>query len=140
MHDEEKATFVAYSDDNRLLLNQLVFDEELTSDIEEEISYESTLIEIPNIQHVYKLLIDNSQSLLYVAHNNGEVSLIDINDLDDVQVLERKRIVPNGAEITNFTFLTGEISLLIGDNKGNISQWFPVKKDTGLSLSHIRDF
>lgn len=140
MHDEEKVTFVAYSDDNRLLLNQLVFEEELTSDIEEEINYDSTLIEIPNIQHVYKLLIDNSQSLLYVAHNNGEVSLIDINDLDDVQVLERKRVVPNGAEITNFTFLTGEISLLIGDNKGNISQWFPVKKETGLTLSHIRDF
>ena len=140
MHDEEKATFAAYTDDNRLLLNQLVFEEELTADSEEEISYDSTLIEIPNIQHVYKLLIDNSQSLLYVAHNNGEVSLIDINDLDDIQVLERKRVVVNGAEITNFTFLTGEISLLIGDNKGNISQWFPVQKETGLSLSHIRDF
>lgn len=140
MHDEEKATFAAYTDDNRLLLNQLVFEEELTTDSEEEISYDSTLIEIPNIQHVYKLLIDDSQSLLYVAHINGEVSLIDINDLDDIQVLERKRVVVNGAEITNFTFLTGEISLLIGDNKGNISQWFPVQKETGLSLSHIRDF
>jgi phosphate transport system permease protein len=68
------------------------------------------------------------------------VSLIDISDLDDIQVLERKRVVADGAEITNFSFLTGEISLLIGDNKGNISQWFPVKKDTGLTLSHIRDF
>ena len=140
MHDEEKATFVAYTDDNRLLLNQLVFDEELTSEVEEEISYESTLIEIPNIQHVYKLLIDNSQSLLYVAHTNGEVSLIDINDLDDIQVLERKRVVTDGADLTEFTFLTGEISLLIGDNKGNLSQWFPVQKETGLTLSHIRDF
>ena len=140
MHDEEKATFVAYTDDDRLLLNQLVFDEELTSDVEEEISYESTLIEIPNILHVYKLLIDNSQSLLYVAHTNGEVSLIDINDLDDVQVIERKRVVADGADLTEFTFLTGEISLLIGDNKGNLSQWFPVQKETGLSLSHIRDF
>lgn len=140
MHDEEKATFAAYTSDNRLLLNQLVFEEELTADTEEEISYDSTLIEIPNIQHVYKLLIDNSQSLLYVAHNNGEVSLIDISDLDDVQVLERKRVVADDGEITNFSFLTGEISLLIGDNKGNISQWFPVQKETGLSLSHIRDF
>lgn len=140
MHDEEKATFAAYTSDNRLLLNQLFFDDELTTDTEEEISYDNTLIEIPNIQHVYKLLIDNSQSLLYVAHNNGEVSLIDISDLDDIQVLERKRIVADDAEITNFSFLTGEISLLIGDNKGNISQWFPVQKETGLSLSHIRDF
>lgn len=141
MHDEEKATLVAYTDDNRLLLNQLIFDEELSDeDDAEEISYDSTLIEIPNIQFVNKLLIDSSQSLLYVAHNNGEVSLIDISDLDDIQVLERKRVIADGAEITEFTFLTGEISLLIGDNKGAISQWFPVQKETGLTLSHIRDF
>ena len=141
MHDEEKATLVAYTDDNRLVLNQLVFEDELTDeDDAETISFDSTQIEIPNIQHVSKLLIDASQSLLYVAHNNGEVSLIDISDLDDVQVLERKRVVSVDAEMTKFTFLTGEISLLIGDNKGNLSQWFPVQKETGLTLSHIRDF
>ena len=139
MHDEEKATFVAYTDDNRLLLNQLVFDEEMEED-SEEISYESTQVEIPNIQYVNYLLIDTSQSLLYVAHNNSELSLIDISDLDDIQVLERKRVVAEDAEISELTFLTGEISLLVGDNKGNISQWFPVQKETGLTLSHIRDF
>jgi len=101
---------------------------------------DSTLIEIPNIQYVNKLLIDNSQSLLYVGHSNGEISLIDISDLNDVQVLERKRVVADDAEITELTFLTGEISLLVGDNNGSISQWFPVQKETGLTLSHIRDF
>lgn len=139
MHDEEKATFVAYTDDNRLLLNQLVFDEELEDD-SEELGYESTQVEIPNIQYVTHLLIDTAQSLLYVAHTNGEVSLIDIDDLDDIQVLERKRVIAEDAELTEFTFLTGEISLLIGDNKGELSQWFPVQKETGLTLSHIRDF
>ena len=141
MHDEEKATLAAYTDDNRLLLNQLVFEDELTDeDDAEPISFENTLIEIPNIQYVHKLLIDASQSLLYVAHKNGEVSLIDISDLDDVQVLERKHVVADGIDITTFTFLTGEISLLIGDSSGKIGQWFPVQKETGLSLSHIRDF
>ncbi len=141
MHDEEKATIVAYTDDNRLLLNQLVFEDELTTeDDAEEIAYDTTLIEIPNIQYVTKLLVDASQGLLYVAHRNGEISLIDISDLDDIQVLERKRVVTDGAEITSLTFLTGEISLLIGDNKGRLSQWFPVQKETGLTLLHIRDF
>lgn len=141
MHDEEKATIIAYTDDNRLLLNQLIFDDELSDEEDaDEISFESTLIEIPNIQYVTNLLIDASQSLLYVAHNNGEVSLIDITDLNDVQVLERKRVIADDAELTKFTFLTGEISLLIGDSNGKLSQWFPVQKETGLTLSHIRDF
>ncbi|MCK4863917.1 MAG: ABC transporter permease subunit [Gammaproteobacteria bacterium] len=141
MHDEEKATIVAYTDDNHLLLNQLIFNDELTDEEDaDEISFENTLIEIPNIQYVTNLLIDASQSLLYVAHNNGEVSLIDITDLNDVQVLERKRVIADGAELTKFTFLTGEISLLIGDSNGKLSQWFPVQKETGLTLSHIRDF
>lgn len=141
MHDEEKATLVAYTDDNRLLLSQLIFEDELTNeDDAEEISFDSTKVEIPNIHYVTKLLIDNSQSLLYVAHNNGEVSLIDIDDLNDIRVIERKRVISDDAELTKFTFLTGEISLLIGDSKGNLSQWFPVQKETGLTLSHIRDF
>jgi phosphate transport system permease protein len=140
MHSEDKATFVAYTDDNRLLLNQVIFENELSDDNAEDVSYESTQIEIPNIQYVYKLLIDASQSLLYVAHDNGEVSTIDISNLNDVQVLERKRVIAKDTEFTKFTFLTGEISLLIGNNKGTISQWFPVKKETGLTLSHIRDF
>ena len=141
MHDEEKATLVAYTDDNRLLLNRLVFEEELSDEDDAEApAYDSTLIEIPNIQYVNKILIDTLQDLLYIAHDNGEVSLIDIDDLDDIQVLERKRVIAEGAELTEFTFLTGEISLLIGDNKGHISQWFPVKEEAGLTLSHIRDF
>ncbi len=139
IHDEEKATFVAYTDDNRLLLNQLIFDEELEDD-SEELTYEGTQAEIPNIQHVRDLLIDTSQSLLYVVHTNSEVSLIDIDDLEDIQVLERKRVVSQGSELSEITFLTGEISLLIGDNKGKLSQWFPVQKETGLTLTHIRDF
>ena len=141
MHDEEKATLVAYTDDNRLVLNRLVFEEELSNEDDAEApGYDSTIIEIPNIQYVNKILIDTLQSLLYIAHDNGEVSLIDIDNLDDIQVLERKRVIAEGAELTEFTFLTGEISLLIGDNKGHISQWFPVKEESGLTLSHIRDF
>jgi len=141
MHDEEKATFVAYTDDNRLLLNQLIFDDELTNEDDAEvIEFDSTQVEIPNIQHVSKILIDASQSLLYIAHNNSEISLIDIDDLDDIRVIERKRVTSDDAKLTSLTFLTGEISLLIGDNKGRLSQWFPVQKETGLSLSHIRDF
>ena len=29
---------------------------------------------------------------------------------------------------------------MIGDSNGKLSQWFPVQKETGLTLSHIRDF
>ena len=141
MHDEEKATVVAYTADNRLLLKQLVFDEEFTNEDDAEvIEYESTQVEIPNIQYVTKLLIDSSQSILYVAHNNGEISIIDISDFNDIQILERKRVIADNAELSHISFLTGEISLLIGDNKGNLSQWFPVQTETGLSLTHIRDF
>ncbi len=139
MHDEEKATIAAYTDDNRLLLNQLVFEDELDGE-NTDIEYESIRVEIPNVQSVTTLLIDSAQSLLYVAHNNNEVTVIDISDIEDVQVLEHKRVVAEGANITRFTFLTGEISLLIGDDQGNLSQWFPVKTETGLTLSHIRDF
>ena len=139
MHDEEKVTFAAFTADQRLLLNQLVFEEEIGGE-EETVAYEKFVAEIPSIKDVDHLLIDTSQSLLYVAHINGEISLIDISDLEDIQILERKRVVAKEHKITAITFLTGEISLLISDDQGTISQWFPVQKESGLQLTHIRDF
>ena len=44
-------------------------------------------------------------------------------------------------QITASSFLLGGISLLVGDSKGGISQWFMVRGEDGLSsLQRIRDF
>ena len=66
--------------------------------------------------------------------------MVNISDIEEPQVVERKQVVADGDSLTSVDFLTGEISLLIGTAKGHISQWFPVNTEHGLQLTKIRSF
>jgi phosphate transport system permease protein len=135
--NEEKATIAIVSEDDSVVVTRLVFEEELA---DEPVEFEKTSVVIPNIQDVESLLINTDQRLLYVVHGSDEVTLVDIDDIEEPQIIERKRVVDENNKLTSVQFLTGEISLLIGDDKGNISQWFPVNSVQGVELTKIRDF
>jgi len=135
--DEEKATIAVATEQDSVILTRLVFQEELA---DEPVEVEKTSIVIPNIQDVEKLLINADQRLLYIVHGSDEITMVDIEDIEEPQIVERKRVVDPDAQLTSIDFLTGEISLLIGDDKGNISQWFPTNSAQGKELTRIRGF
>jgi phosphate transport system permease protein len=135
--DEEKATIVTATANNNVIINRLTFDEELE---DEAVEFEKSSVTLPNIQDIRKLLINTDQRLLYIIHNSDEITLVDISDIEEPQVLERTKVVSDEAKVTSVNLLTGEISLLIGDDQGNINQWFPVNTEEGLKLTKIRQF
>ena len=136
--DEEHATLVTATANNNVIINRLVFDEELGD--EEAVEFEKSSVTLPNIQDITKLLINTDHRLLYIVHSSDEITLVDIEDIEEPQVLGRTRVVADDARLTTVDFLTGEISLLIGDDQGNINQWFPVNTEEGLQLTKIREF
>jgi phosphate transport system permease protein len=72
---------------------------------------------------------------------NGAVSNIDITDKESPTFIERLRLVPGDAKLTSIRFLTGDISLLVGDSLGNISQWSLIRQpDNIYRLTEIRKF
>jgi len=138
---EEKATLAAATTNDTVVITRLTYDESpIDSETDEPIEFEQDSIILANIQDVRDILISNDQRLLYVVHNSDEITLVDITDIEDTQILNRKKVVTEGAKLTAVSFLTGQISLLIGDDKGHISQWFPVKSEQGLQLTKIRSF
>lgn len=135
--DEEKATIAVASEDDVVTVTRLVFEEELA---DEPVEFEKTSTVIPNIQDIDSLLINTDQRLLYIVHTSDEITVVDIDDIEEPQIIERKKVVDENSKLTAIKFLTGEISLLVGDSKGNISQWFPVKSAQGVKLTKIREF
>jgi phosphate transport system permease protein len=135
--DEERATIATSTANNNVIISRLIFDEELG---DEPVEFEKTSVTLPNIQDITGLLINTDQRLLYIIHSTDELTLVDIDDIEEPQVLERTRVVPENAKVTSVSLLTGEISLLIGDDHGNINQWFPVNTEEGLQLTKIRKF
>lgn len=139
--DEEKATLAAATTNDTVVITRLTYDSSpLDAEDDEPIEFEQSSITLANIQDVREILINSDQRLLYVVHNSDEITLVDITDIEDAQILNRKKVTSEGAKLTSVSFLTGEISLLIGDDKGHINQWFPVKSEQGLQLTKIRSF
>ena len=139
--DEEITTIAAATTNDTVVISRLTHDDSpLELEDDEPIEFEQSSITLANIQDVREIFISNDQRLLYVVHNSDEITLVDITDIEDTQILNRKKVVLEGAKLTSVSFLTGEISLLIGDDQGSISQWFPVKSEQGLQLTKIRSF
>ncbi len=145
---EEDNTLVAVTDDFRLLVVQATkegsfLDEEDEEDEEIEFEYIRGELSLSFAagNEVTHLLLDKEQRIVYLADNDGQISRFDVSDKSQPQLIQRIHVVNSDKKITSVTFLTGDISLLIGDSEGGITQWFPVRdKNNNTVLTKIREF
>jgi phosphate transport system permease protein len=141
---EDASTLVAVTADSRLVLVEMTKEESLWDDDEDSkpLSFERTegvlSLQQASVTH---LLLDKEQRTVYVADKEGQISRIDINDKSAPQHIQRLRVVEVDQQITTVEFLIGDISLLVGDSKGRISQWFLVRDENNNNvLTKIREF
>jgi phosphate transport system permease protein len=137
-YDEDQTTIAALTEDQRLLLMNMVEEESFFSD-ETEITV--TRSRIPFAGQVTFLLMDVEHRELYIVEQGGLISYFDISDKAEPELVQRVQAVNIPTEITGMSFLSGGISILVGDSDGNIFQWFPVRdQDNNYTLEKIRGF
>ena len=136
---EETASIAAVTEDGRFLLTYL---EKEVSFLDDSITWEINTSLLPTLSHpVDFLLMDKRQHHLFAIAKNGEASSIDITDKEAPSFVEHLRLVPTNTQLTSVRFLTGDISLLVGDSEGNVSQWSLVRKEDNIHrLTEIRHF
>ncbi len=78
---------------------------------------------------------------LYAASGDGRLAYYDIRNLNTgARLLDVLEITEN-ADLTALNMLSGGISLIAGDARGGINQWFPVRDDNNnYHLRQVRDF
>ncbi|MGI9229024.1 MAG: phosphate ABC transporter permease [Gammaproteobacteria bacterium] len=136
--EEEQTTIVALTEDSRLLLTHIAREESLLGDTSETIISRT---EIPLQGKATHLLLDVEQRELYVAGQEGTISYYDISDKSRVRLVQRVNAVESLAQISSLAFLSGGISILVGDTAGNVTQWFPVRdEENNYTLERIRGF
>ncbi len=138
---DDETTLVALTDDGRLIVQGLSRAESLMDD-EDEVELEQTGSQIATgVNPSAWLRLDKSQRTLYVIQPGGELSAYDVQDKSDTLLVQKLKLNEPDEHITAVEFLTGGISILVGTNKGRISQWFPVRgKDNAAHLTKIRSF
>ncbi|WP_438284105.1 ABC transporter permease subunit [Pseudomonas alabamensis] len=105
-----------------------------------EVSTEQDRIELPQMTEAVKALyVDPRQQWLYVI--NGRANA-DVFSLRDKSLNGRYKLLEDGtAEITASTQLVGGISLILGNSKGGLAQWFMARDPDGEQrFKQIRTF
>ncbi len=104
-----------------------------------EVSLEQERLNLPQLaEPIRKLLVDPRQMWLYAV--SGKASA-DVFDLRRKQLNGRYKLVGDNSEITSVSPLLGGISLMVGDSKGAIGQWFMVRGADGQAeLKNVRNF
>ncbi|MBM0141130.1 ABC transporter permease subunit [Pseudomonas cannabina] len=105
-----------------------------------EMTREQTRIELPQTSAAVKAIyIDPRQQWLYVINGRAQA---DVFSLRDHALNGRYKLLEDGnAEITASAQLVGGISLIIGNSKGGMTQWFMARDTDGEQrFMRIRDF
>ncbi|CAH9017101.1 ABC transporter permease subunit [Candidatus Nitrosacidococcus sp. I8] len=135
--DKEQVIVAAVTEDSRLVLTY--FSQHLNG-LDRAPTGVTTVIDL-NPLIVTHIIINSLQQVLYLADSQGYLNIYQIKEWENPQLIQRVRAVPEDSKITAFASLAGEISFLVGDSLGQISQWFPVKNnDNQPVLSKIRVF
>lgn len=139
----------AQADDNQVSIAALVADTRIhlasftreTSLISEEVTINRVDASINLDNPVTRIVMNVEQRALYVADNRGDISFYDISNKETPRLVQKVHAVPEGAGITSLEFLSGGISILVGDTRGTITQWFPVRDiENNYTLQNIRKF
>ncbi|CAB1274718.1 ABC transporter permease subunit [Candidatus Nitrosacidococcus tergens] len=135
--DKEQIIVAAVTEDNRLVLTR--FSQHL-NELEEAPTGLTTIINLNSLTATH-IIINSLQQALYLADSQGYLNIYQAKEWENPQLIQRAKAVPRDVKITALASLVGEISLLVGDSLGQISQWFPVKDNNNQPiLSKVRVF
>ncbi len=85
------------------------------------------------------LRMDPLQSWLYIGDASGRLALYALKGTGEPRLVDTQDV---GGRLIAATFLGGGISMMVADDRGVISQWFPARKpgEKSRSLARVREF
>jgi len=137
--DDEKAIFVGFTQDNRLIKTSFIAEDDFSYDTEFEAEYEEIDY---SAKHVDDILVTPDLAMVFIR----EADQVAVYSLDEESEL-KATIIPQLAQnksspnhITSMALLSGGSSILLGDDNGQVNQWFEVASKEGREFKNIRQF
>ena len=135
--NDELAIFVGFTQDNRLVKTTLVAEDDFNYDPEFEAIYQEIDFDKQQVDNV---LISPDLAMAFVRIGN-QVQIYELDDEYDVPLRSTIDVVgENNFNITSMALLSGGSSVLFGDSRGKVTQWFEVSTPKGRIFKQVRDF
>ncbi|MEX2481745.1 MAG: ABC transporter permease subunit [Gammaproteobacteria bacterium] len=136
--NDDEASIAAITTGGRLVLLNVA---RQTSFLDDEVTLETTRADIASdVKNIDRIAMDIDQRELYTVSTQNVLSYYDISDKSNPVLVDRASLVADGARVTAFEFLSGGISVIVGDDRGRLTQWFPVRdRNNRYTLARVRE-
>ena len=150
--NDERAVFVAFTEDHRLIKTTFIADDDFNYDPAYETQYQQISF---GENQVDSILVTPDLAIAFVQ-SGDQVFVYSLEDEDDVPLkaqinpvaasnesLSGKSLSNNelvSRQLTSMALLSGGSSILFGDSQGKVTQWFEVTTDNGREFKEIRYF
>lgn len=122
---DEVSTFVAKTADHRVILTSF---EKKSAMFGAEPTLERVDAVLQTVaDEVAFILINKDHNNLYLASRNGLLSYFDMSDKSQPVLKQQLNVLEAGSQITAMDFLNGDLSVLVGDSQGVVSQWSMIR-------------
>ncbi|MDO6427488.1 ABC transporter permease subunit [Thalassotalea sp. 1_MG-2023] len=139
--NDERAVFVGFTEDNRLIKTSLIAEDDFNYDPAYDIEYQTVILDTRKVDQV---LVTPDLAMAFVR-SGDQVLVFDLTYDDEVPL--KATIIPQLAQsrskplhLSSMALLSGGSSVLLGDSAGTVSQWFEVAGDDGREFKQIRTF
>ena len=130
---------IAGGSDGSLFVKDFSKTESFLSD-EVELEELETL-QLPRIYGtIDKILLSLDQRWLFLVKNKRQIEILDLRKSQEDMRIDVVDVVADGVQTTVVEFLLGGYSLLVGDDQGNVGQWFlSYNEDSEPYLANVRN-
>jgi phosphate transport system permease protein len=136
---EADATTISAKAANKIHLLNFSKDQSLFAD-EAKIDRTAAVLD-GSAENIADLLLDKEGVELYLLDDEGLLKVYSISDKATPKLKHQQKVIEAGKTISSLIFLNGDLSLLVGDSGGQVSQWSQVKNDLKqLAFKKIRSF
>ena len=104
---------------------------------DEEVSTHESVLRENVIAHVRTMTMDREGNTLYAGTDNGRLLRWQLDEKGDVANREVVRAFSDGRAITTLALVLGDVSLAVGDAKGELTIWSPVNTDGTRKLQAV---
>jgi len=120
--------------DNRLKVTQVIVESDIFGN-EEQTEHVSFLANVNSA--ISALTLDHHGLALYAGTADGSLLHWDLAEAGSPKLLSHVSALNSNHRITAMAMILGDISLVVGDDQGRLSTWFPVRVEKGASEKRL---
>jgi phosphate transport system permease protein len=134
--DGGRKTRVNLFADGRIEIYQVEVTESLFGDSEEESFYE--ILDAPLHGEIKSIILDSQGMALYAGTDHGHIMHWALSEAGDSELRDNIAAFDDGRTITSLSMVFGDYSLAVGDSKGNLTTWFPVRIEENTASKELK--